>query len=164
MVTSYKRAYASHCMTQVCYSQSPWPHGWPLLTHSSAGDTHSLKGRSGSVSVGSLGPGVHKALFEPSEHLWWVWGLILNMILPLLSSCWGLSFALGQKVSFLVGPNILLSMIVQQSIVILEFSQEKMSTHPSTLPSCGSQCPIKGSASALGGGTAIFSSSTQLTR
>ena len=95
MVTSSKRAYATHCMTQVCYSQSPWPHGWPLLTHSSAGDTHSLKGRSGSVSVGSLGPGVHKALFEPSEHLWWVWGLILNMILPLLSSCWGFSFALG---------------------------------------------------------------------
>ena len=33
-----------------------------------------LKGRSGSVSVGSLGPGVHKVLFEPSEHLWQVWG------------------------------------------------------------------------------------------
>ena len=44
----------------------------------------------------------------------------------------GFSFALGQKVSFLVGPNILLSMIVQQSIVILEFSQEKMSTPPPT--------------------------------
>ena len=26
--------------------------------------------RSGSVSVGSLGPGVHKVLFEPSERLW----------------------------------------------------------------------------------------------
>ena len=39
------------------------------------------------------------ALFEPSEHLWWVWGLILNGILPLLQSCWGLSFALGCGVS-----------------------------------------------------------------
>ena len=35
----------------------------------SAGDTETLNGRSGSVSVGSLGPGVHKVLFEPSEHL-----------------------------------------------------------------------------------------------
>ena len=33
-----------------------------------------LKVRSGSVSAGSLGPSVHKVLFEPSEHLWWVWG------------------------------------------------------------------------------------------
>ena len=50
--------------------------------------------------VGSLGPGVHKVLFEPSEHLWWVWGLILNAILPLLPTCWGFSFALGHGVSF----------------------------------------------------------------
>ena len=34
---------------------------------------------------------------------------------------------------FLVGSNILLSMVVQQRVVILEFSKEKMSTHPSTL-------------------------------
>ena len=33
-----------------------------------------LKVRSGSVSVGSLGPSVHKVLFEASGHLWWVWG------------------------------------------------------------------------------------------
>ena len=31
--------------------------------------------------------------------------------------------------------NILLSMVVQQQVVILEFSQ-KMSAHPSILPSC----------------------------
>ena len=37
---------------------------------------------------------------------------------------------------FLVGPNILLSRVVQQRVVILEFSQEKMSTRPSTPPSC----------------------------
>ena len=36
---------------------------------------HSLKGRSGSVSVGSLCPGAHMVLIEASEHLWWfgVW-------------------------------------------------------------------------------------------
>ena len=43
---------------------------------------------------------VHKVLFEPSERLWQVWGLILNMILPLLLSCWGFSCALGCGVSF----------------------------------------------------------------
>ena len=36
---------------------------------------------------------------------------------------------------FLVGSNNLLSTVVQQQVVILEFSQEKMSTHPSTPPS-----------------------------
>ena len=93
-----------------------------------------LKGRSGSVSVGS--PDAYKVLFEPSKHLWWVWGLILNPVLPFLLSCWGFSFALGCGVSFLVRSNILLSMVVQQRVVILEISQEKMGTHPSTPPSC----------------------------
>ena len=36
---------------------------------------------------------------------------------------------------FLVGSNIFLLMVVQQWVVILEISQEKMSTRPSTLPS-----------------------------
>ena len=36
---------------------------------------------------------------------------------------------------FLVGSNNLLSTVVQQQVVILEFSQEKMSSHPSTPPS-----------------------------
>ena len=33
---------------------------------------------------------------------------------------------------FLVGSNILLSMVVQQIVSVLEFSQEKMRAHPST--------------------------------
>ena len=41
--------------------------------------------------------------FEPSEHLCWEWGLILNANLPLLPSCWGSSFALGCGVSFYGG-------------------------------------------------------------
>ena len=75
-----------------------------------------------------------QGMFEPSECLWRVWGLILNMILLLLPSCLGFSFALGCGVSFLLGSSILLSMVVQQQVVILDFSQEKMSTCPSTLP------------------------------
>ena len=53
--------------------------------------------------MGSLGPGAHKVLYEPSEHLWQVWDLILNTILPLLLTFGGFSFALGCRVSFFGG-------------------------------------------------------------
>ena len=87
----------SLCHTQVCCTQSPFPHSRPLLTHTSTGDTQtqfclSLCGVSGSWSP--------QVLFEPTEHLWQVWGLILNMISPLLPYFWGFSFALGRGVSF----------------------------------------------------------------
>ena len=97
------------CLTQVCSIQIPYPCSRPLLTCASTGDPQTLKGRSDSVSVDSLG--AHKILFEPSGSLWLAWGLILNVILPLLLSYWVFSFALGCGVcfSFLVGSNILLS-------------------------------------------------------
>ena len=66
----------------------------------STGDSQTLKGWSGSVSVGSLGPSAHTVLFESSEHLWWVWRLILNVVSPLLPFPWGFSFALGEGASF----------------------------------------------------------------
>ena len=64
------------------YTQSLCCCGRPLLTRASIGDTQTLKGRSGSVFLGTLGPGAHKVLFEPSEHLWQVWGFILNVFHP----------------------------------------------------------------------------------
>ena len=72
------------CYTQVCCTQSPYPCSSPLLTCASTGDTQtqfspSLCGISGSWCA--------EGLFEPSEHLWRVWGLILNVISPLLLSC-----------------------------------------------------------------------------
>ena len=73
-------------------------------------------------------------LFEPSERLWWVWGLIRNVILPLLSSCWSF-FALGRGVSFFGGIQHSPVNSFHQQVVILEFSQEKISAHPSTVPS-----------------------------
>ena len=88
------------CHSSVCSTQSPCPSSRPLLTHLSAGDTQtqfclSLCGVSGSWCP--------QGLFEPSEHLWWVWGLSLYVILPFLPSCWGCSFALGCVVSFFGG-------------------------------------------------------------
>ena len=83
------------CRTQVYCTQSPCPCCSPLLTHTSSGYTQtmfclSLCGVSGSWRT--------EGMFEPSEHLWWVWGLV-NMISPLLLSCWGFSFALERGVS-----------------------------------------------------------------
>ena len=79
------------CHTQVCCTQSPCPCGRPLLNCTSAGDTQTqfwlnLCGVSGSWCTQSL--------FELSKHHWCIWSLILNVIPPLLPSCWGFSFAL----------------------------------------------------------------------
>ena len=43
---------------------------------------------------GIFGSQCAQGLFEPSEPVCQVWGLILNEISPLLSSCWGFSFVL----------------------------------------------------------------------
>ena len=50
--------------------------------------------------VGSLGPGAPKVLFEPSKHLWQVWGLILNAISLLLLSCRGFPLSLDDGYLF----------------------------------------------------------------
>ena len=84
------------CHTQVCCTQSSCPCGSPLLIHSSTGNRLS----SASGSVGFLGPGVHK----PSEHLWPEWGLILNMNLPLLPSCWASALPLDMGYVLMVSP------------------------------------------------------------
>ena len=100
------------CRTQVCCTQSPCPCNRPLPTHTVIGDTQiqlwlSLCGISGSWCT--------QGLFEPSDCLWWVWGLILNMTLLLLLSWWGCFFALGRAVSFFGG--IKHSPVVQQQVV-----------------------------------------------
>ena len=82
--------------SQVYWTQSPCPCSSPLLTYTFTGDIQtqfwfSLCRVSGSRHT--------KDLFEPSEHLWWVWHLILNVILPVLPSYWGFSFAPGHGVS-----------------------------------------------------------------
>ena len=50
------------CHTQVCYTQSSCPCGSPLLT---APAQEMLRHSSVSVSVGYLGPGVHKVYLSP---------------------------------------------------------------------------------------------------
>ena len=89
MATSLKRAYA---IPRSAATRAP------ALQHSTAdsGDTQtrfclSLCGLSGSQST--------QGMFEPPEHPWRVWGLILNVVSPLLLSCWGFPFALGHGIS-----------------------------------------------------------------
>ena len=78
----------------------PLPLRQATADHTSAGDTQtqlclSLCGFSGSWCA--------QGLFEPSECLWRVWGLILNAVSPILLCCWGFSFVLGRGVSFCGG-------------------------------------------------------------
>ena len=80
MATSSKRAYA---ITKSA-ARSPCPCGRPLLTCIFAGDTQTQFWLSlCRVSRSRYTQG----LFEPSENLWRVRGLILNSISPLLPSC-----------------------------------------------------------------------------
>ena len=134
MATFSKRVYAIRRGSQVCCSQSPCPCSRPQLIRASTGDTQTLKCRSGSSFVGPLGPGVHKVLFESSERLWWVWGLVLMRSCPSYCLVGVSSSALGCGVPFLVESGTLLPMNVQQPAAVLEFLQ-KMSTRASTLPS-----------------------------
>ena len=96
METSSKRAYATCSVTQVCRIQIPCPCGRLLLTYASAlkhwkaGMAHSLWGLWVLVSTRfCLSP---LSIFDR-------YGVCLNMILPLLPSCWGFSFTLGYEVS-----------------------------------------------------------------
>ena len=80
--------------------QSLCPGGRPLLPCTFAEDTQtqiwlSLCWVSGSWCTQSL--------FEPSKCLWRVWGLIPNVILPLLPSFWGFSLPLDMRISFFGG-------------------------------------------------------------
>ena len=65
METFSKRAYATGCVTRyLC------PEPLPLQQATADSYLHRrLKHRSGSISVGSLGPGAHKVLFVPSKSL-----------------------------------------------------------------------------------------------
>ena len=70
IVTSFKRTYASCCNSQDCCSQCPWPRGRPLLTLTSARDSRTLTGKSGSVSCHwsfLLGHGIHQVLLCPPK-------------------------------------------------------------------------------------------------
>ena len=61
-----------------------------------------LKHNSGSVSVGSLGPGEHKIYLSPPRSPVGM-GFNSKYGLPLLPSCWGFFFALGRGISFFGG-------------------------------------------------------------
>ena len=75
-----------------------WPKYWSFSfkIYTSSGDTQTQFCLSLCVVSGSW---YIEGIFELFECLWQVWALILNMVSPLLPSCWGFSFALGHGVS-----------------------------------------------------------------
>ena len=129
------------CASQGWCSQSPCPRSRPLLTHACAGDTQTLKGRSGSVSCGChcsipwvlvyLRSCLHPPSISSESEIWFYIRLHPSYYLVGASP-----LPLDVEYLFLVGSNILLLMIVQWRVVNLECSQETMSIHPSTLQSC----------------------------
>ena len=155
MATSSKRAYAVCRASQVCCTHSPFPcHAHylpmptadlcPLLTRAPCWPMptadpclcrrHKNAHRQVWLSpCGISGPWCTRGCFEPSESLWWIWGVILSMIASLLPSYWGFSFSLGCGMCFFGGG--IQQSPVQQQVAILEFSLEQMSSHPSTPPS-----------------------------
>ena len=64
------------------------------------------------------------------------YGLWFQTLCPSYSRVGASPLPLDMVYLFLVGSNILLSMVVQWLVAVLEFLQEKMSTCPFTLPSC----------------------------
>ena len=92
LATSSKRAYA--------IPKSAAPRAPPLRQTTADLYLHRRPSNTVYLSLcGVSGSWCTQGLFEPSEHLWQEWGLILNAYLPLLPSCWGFSFALGRGVS-----------------------------------------------------------------
>ena len=80
MLTSSQRAYA------IPRSTAPKP----MFLQQSTADPNHLGRHPNTVlsqSLWDLWSWFAQGLFEPSERLWRVWGLILNTILPLLPSC-----------------------------------------------------------------------------
>ena len=91
-------AWPRYAVASPLFPGRPW---WPvpaqeMLNQSSADLPQSI--------WGFLVPGAQKILLEPSTHLSWLWGLILNMILPFLPSCWIFSFALYMNYLSWWGP------------------------------------------------------------
>ena len=65
---------------------------------------------------------------SPTQQLM---GFDFTLIVPLLASHCGFSYVFRCGVSFLVSSSVLLSIIVQQLVVILVFSQEGVRARPS---------------------------------
>ena len=93
MATSSQRAYAIPALLH----PEPCPCGRPLLTRTSTGDTQTQFWLSLCEVSESW---CAQVCLSPPSVSGRVWGLILNVILPLLLSCWGFSFAPRREVSF----------------------------------------------------------------
>ena len=75
------------------------------------------------------------SLGDTQTQFWLSLWVPVRTVSPFLPSCWASPLPLDVGYLFLVGSNILLSTVVQQRVVILEFPREKMRACPFTPPS-----------------------------
>ena len=72
-------------------------HPEPLPLWQATNDPYLLRRHSKQFCLslcGVSGSWCAQGMFEPSDYLWKVWGLIINVILPLIPCCWGSSKSL----------------------------------------------------------------------
>ena len=116
----------------------PYPgllHPEPLPLKQSSADPYLCKRHSNTVlaqSLWGLVPGVHKFCLSPPSisSRYGIW--FETWFRPFYHLAGASLLPLNMGYFYFVGSNSLLSTVVQQWVVILAFSQEKMSSHPST--------------------------------
>ena len=133
-------AYITNYMNKVCSRQSLSSllgHCWPMLLQETLSHSKTVL----TLSLCIPWVEVHK-IFYWALSVWLVsidfkWKFTPSTVLLGLFLCHGhvFLFFIITFFLFLVGPTILLSMVIQQKAAILDLSQEKMNSHPSTLPS-----------------------------
>ena len=96
MESSFKMSHA--CTAALTAHCSSPPRLMPLLETPGFSLANLDQSTVGSLLL-SPGSWCAQAMFEPSEQLWQVWGLILNAISHLLTSCLSVSFAFGHGLS-----------------------------------------------------------------
>ena len=99
------------CHTQRAYAVHPEP----LPLRQATADLHLCRKHSNTVlaqSLWGLGVLVHTGLFQPSEHLWRVRGLILNAVFPSCHLAGASPLPLAMEYLLVVGSNILQSTVV----------------------------------------------------
>ena len=98
MLTSSKRAYSIPSLL----------HPEPLSLWQSTADVYLHRRCSNTVCLSLCevpGSWFTQGLFEPSEHLWGKWGLIINVNPPLLPSCWASPLPLGVDYLLTAAPG-----------------------------------------------------------
>ena len=132
MESSFKTSHA--CTAALTAHCSSPPRLMPLLETPGFSLANLDQSTVGSLLL-SPGSWCAQAMFEPSEHFWWAWGLILKGVLPLLLSCWGFSLPLDVGYLLKVTPS------TTPVPCLKETGSLEISSCPNTVPNTIHSCP-----------------------